>query len=220
MKSSEIISRKNRVKDMTTLYGKLTHEQLQKINHKFRLEWNYHSNSMEGNSLTMEETRSVMVGNLLVHDKPYKDVAEMKGHDAVIAAILNIGKGESRLSEKRIKEIHACIMYEDDPDKKRKIGVWKNENNEIINPKGEKYTFVDWALVPEKIHDLLNRTNADIDAFQSNNKNAPHPIDVALQFHLEYLDIHPFYDGNGRTARILLDNRLLFGYCLKNFTIS
>lgn len=51
-------------------HGKLTDELLKKINYKFRLDWNYYSNSMEGNSLTRQETRSVMVGNITVDGKP------------------------------------------------------------------------------------------------------------------------------------------------------
>jgi Fic family protein len=213
MKYKDIKDKIDTIKEKIVLQGKLNKEQLNKINHKFRLEWNFNSNSMEGNTLTIEETRSVMVGNLDVHQKPIKDVLEMKGHDEVISDILKIGKGELRLSEKRIKEIHSGIMHEEDPERKKKIGNWKPENNEIFNHKGEKYTFVDWELVPDRMHELLNKTNAAIDAISLGKKNAPHPIDVALQFHLEYLEIHPFYDGNGRTARILTNLILIaLGY--------
>lgn len=213
MSYSDIKTKIDTIKDKIIQNGKLTKEQLNKINNKFRLEWNFNSNSMEGNTLTMEETRSVMVGNLDVRQKPIKDVLEMKGHDEVISNILKIGKGEMRLSEKRIKDIHLGIMHEENPDDKNKIGKWKQIPNEIINPKGEKYQFVNPELVQDRIHDLLNRTNAAIDLIQSNKKNAPHPIDVALEFHLEYLEIHPFYDGNGRTARILTNLILIaLGY--------
>ncbi|MFA9190654.1 Fic family protein [Flavobacterium sp. FZUC8N2.13] len=201
------------IKAKVAAFGELTIEQKKKINYKFRLEWNFNSNSMEGNTLTIEETRSVMVGNLTVNDKPLKDVLEMQGHDKVISEILKIGKGDLRLSEKRIKEIHSGIMHEENPEQKNKIGQWKEQANEIINSKGEKYLFVAPEEVPDKIHALLNKTNASIDAIKANKKNAPHPIDVALEFHLEYLDIHPFYDGNGRTARILTNLILIsLGY--------
>lgn len=194
-------------------HGELGADVKKKINYKFRLDWNYYSNSMEGNTLTMDETRSVMVGNLTVGGKPIKDVLEIKGHDEVISDILKIGKGEMRLSEKRIKEIHKGIMYEEDKEKEKKIGVWKTDPNYLINYKGEKFEFAAPADVPEKMHDLLNKTNAAIDAIQQNKKGAPHPIDVALQFHLDYVLIHPFYDGNGRTARILTNLLLIsFGY--------
>lgn len=194
-------------------FGLLSEEQKKKINYKFRLEWNYNSNSMEGNTLTIEETRSLMVGNLTLNDKPYKDVVEMKGHDEVVSQILQIGKGELRLSETRIKEIHKTIMHEENKLLKTQIGTWKTDPNMIYNHKGEKYDFVKPEEVKDKMHELLNRTNASIDAIQMNKKNAPHALDVALQFHLEYLDIHPFYDGNGRTARILTNLILIsLGY--------
>jgi Fic family protein len=213
MSYTNIKAKIDTIKTQIAAIGTLTNDQIKKINYKFRLEWNYNSNSMEGNTLTIEETRSVMIGNLTVNDKPLKDVLEMQGHDKVISEILRIGKGELRLSEARICEIHKAIMFEDDELKKNKIGKWKQEANMIFNHKGEKYDFVSPEEVPEKMHDLLNRTNAAIDAIKGNKKNAPHPIDVALQFHLEYLDIHPFYDGNGRTARILTNLILIsLGY--------
>jgi Fic family protein len=194
-------------------HGVLSTEIKKKINYKFRLDWNYYSNSMEGNTLTIDETRSVMVGNINIENKPIKDLLEMNGHDKVITEILKIGKGELRLSEARIKEIHKGIMYEENEADKKKIGVWKTAKNHIINYKKERFDFVSPSEVPEKIHSLLDKTNAAIDLIIKNKKVAPHPLDVALQFHLDYVLIHPFYDGNGRTARLLTNLLLIsFGY--------
>jgi prophage maintenance system killer protein len=104
-------------------------------------------------------------------------------------------------------------MHEEDETKKSKIGGWKTEPNYIYNYKNERFDFVLPVEVPAKMHDLLNKTNAAIDAIQQNKKDAPHPVDVALQFHLDYVIIHPFYDGNGRTARIFANLLLIsFGY--------
>lgn len=194
-------------------HGELSADVKKKINYKFRLDWNYYSNSMEGNTLTMDETRSVMVGNLTVGGKPIKDVLEIKGHDEIISEILRIGKGEAHLSEARIREIHKGIMHEEDEAKKKKIGVWKTDPNYIYNYKNERFDFASPDEVPSRMHGLLNKTNAAIDAIQHNKKDAPHPLDVALDFHLDYINIHPFYDGNGRTARILTNLLLIsFGY--------
>ena len=191
------------IKNQIATHGKLDDSQLKKINYKFRLEWNYNSNSMEGNTLTVAETRSVMVGNLDVHQKPLRDVLEMKGHDEIVSEILKIGKGDLRLSESRIKKIHEAIIHESEEIRKNQIGKWKQHPNEIINNRGEKYSFVGVDEVEDKIHDLLNRTNASLDSIYGKKKNAPHPLDVAFQFHLEFLNIHPFHDGNGRVSRIL-----------------
>ncbi len=194
-------------------YGKLDKPILDRINYRFRLDWNYHSNIMEGNSLTKEETRSIMVRNIDVKGKPLKDVLEMKGHDEVITSLLQIGKGDARLSEKRIMDIHRAIMHEENPEQQKKIGQWKNVNNHIINYKGEKFDFTPHPEVPEKMHELLNKTNAAVDAIVSGKKDAPHPAIVAFEFHLRYISIHPFYDGNGRTCRIFTNLLLIaFGY--------
>lgn len=183
-------------------YEKIDDETLGKINHKIRLDWNYYSNRMEGGTLTKPETRQVMLG-MSVGAKPLNDVKEMNGHDKAVQEILHVAKGNLRISENRIKNMHRLIMSEDDKEKEALIGEWKKENNEVINYKGEKQLFLDHKEVPEKVHDLLNRTNAELDAYFAGNKQKRHPLFIAVDFHLDYLFIHPFYDGNGRTARLL-----------------
>lgn len=192
-------------------YGKLPDDVLKKVNYKFRLEWNYTSNSMEGNSLTKSETRSVMIGNITVNGKPIKDVLEVKGHDEVITSIMKMGRGELNISEKRIKEIHTGIMHEENPEKKQYIGQWKKDQNYLYNYKNERFDFVAPADVPDRMHQLVNWVNTEKDKIVRNAKDALHPVMLALQFNLEYVTIHPFYDGNGRTSRILT-NLILIAY--------
>lgn len=182
-----------------------------KINYKLRLEWNYTSNSMEGNSLTKRETRTVMVGLVDVDDKPIKDIMEIRQHDAVISTIMKMGKGELNISETRIKQIHKGIMYEEDPEKLKYVGEWKNTDNYIYNTAGERFDFVSHTEVKEKIHLLINWLNTEKEKITQGKNNTTHPAILALKFHLDYLTIHPFYDGNGRTARIL-SNLILIAY--------
>lgn len=191
--------------------GMLSDVLLKKINYKFRLDWNYYSNSMEGNSLTRQETRSVMVGNITVDGKPIKDVLEMKGHDDVITKILNMGKGELNLSESRIRDIHKAILHEEDPEKAKLAGQWKTAANHLINYKGEKFDFVAPYEVPDRMHQLINWLNREKEKIARQAKDALHPVLMAFQFHLDYVTIHPFFDGNGRTARIFT-NLILIAY--------
>jgi Fic family protein len=194
-------------------YGKLSEETLKKIHYRFRLDWNYHSNAMEGNSLTQQETRSVMINNVTVEGKPLKDVLEIKGHDETISQILKIGMGELRLSEKRIQDIHKAIIHEDDPEQAKKIGKWKTENNHLINYKGEKFEFTPYQEVSEAMHNLINWLNKNYDLIVNKKKEAIHPALLAFRFHVTYVSIHPFYDGNGRTARIFTNLILIaLGY--------
>lgn len=189
-------------------YGKFDSAVLKKINYKIRLDWNYYSNRMEGGTLTREETRSVMVGNIDVKGKPFKDVAEMTGHDRVVLEVLKMSKGEIPLSEKRIKEIHKAIMYEDNIEKAQQIGVWKKTANEIINYKNEKITFTQPEDVADDVHKLLDQTNSDLEKYRK-GKVTKHPLETIAQFHIDFVSIHPFYDGNGRTTRILTNILLL-----------
>lgn len=193
--------------------GKLHKDILNKINYKFRLDWNYHSNAMEGNSLTRQETRTVMVGVAVIAGKPVKDIIEMQGHDSIISDMLKIGRGEIRISEKRIKDIHSSIVHEDDPGQKVKIGQWKTGNNYLLNYKGERFDFTPYQQVPEEMHALINWLNTEADKIVRREKEAIHPVILAFEFHYKYVSIHPFYDGNGRTGRILANLILIsFGF--------
>jgi Fic family protein len=183
--------------------GKLSDDVLRKIEYKFRLECNYNSNKIEGGTLTKPETRSVMVGNITVEGKPLKDIREMKGHDEVMQDILRIGKGEKRITEKRIKDIHKKIIIPETPEQETEIGTWKQIGNNILNYRLEKFEFTPPEDVPSAIHDLLNWLNAGLDKLHSKQKDAPNPLLLAFEFHTKYLTIHPFTDGNGRTARVL-----------------
>lgn len=202
MKISDIILKIDKNQQEIDAHGKLGSDILKKIDYKFRLDWNYYSNRMEGGTLTREETRSVMVGNIDVKGKPLKDVLEMNGHDRMVLDVLEMGKGEDKLSEKRIKEIHKAIMYEDDPEKQKLIGEWKTTPNEIINYKNEKIRFTEPWEVREAVHKLLDKTKAALEKCWE-DKSPLHPLEIAAQFHIDFVTIHPFYDGNGRTTRIL-----------------
>lgn len=213
MALTELIKRIDELQSQIQAHGKLDNETLKRITYKFRLDWNYNSNVMEGNSLTKLETRTVMINNITVEGKPLKDIIEMRGHDNVISNILKIGKGELNLSEARIKEIHKSIMYEDDPEKKQGIGIWKTNNNYLYNYKNERVDFTPFTEVKDKMHELVNWLSAQFEKIKAKDKKALHPVVLAFEFHLKYIHIHPFYDGNGRTARIFMNLILIaFGY--------
>ena len=213
MSFQDKLSRIEQLQTVISSHGKIPVDVLNKINYKFRLDWNYYSNSMEGNSLTQAETRSVMVGNITVEGKPFQDIMEMKNHDEIINSIIRMGKGELNISEKRIKELHSTIMYEEDPEKSKKIGQWKTEANYLHNYKGERFDFAAPGDVPERMHALVNWVNAEKEKIDRKDKKALHPILLAFRFHLDYVSIHPFYDGNGRTSRILCNIILIsYGY--------
>ncbi len=213
MALSELLKKIDALQERISTAGPLSPEAKRKLDYRFRLDWNYHSNVMEGSQLTRQETRTIMMGNVTVEGKPIRDVLEMQGHDEVVRTLLGMASGELNLSEKRIKEIHKAIMHEDDPAKKDWPGNWKKHPNHIYNFKEERFDFTAPEDVPDAMHRLLDRTKAALEAIKRGDKNAPHPTVVAFDFQREYVTIHPFHDGNGRTARIFSNLLLLsFGY--------
>lgn len=212
MKIEEVLKCIDNLQSQIEGFGELNKDLLSRIQYKFRLDWNYFSNSMEGNSLTHNETKLLMMDNVTIDGKPFKDIAEMRGHDTEVLEIFKVGKGDVRISEKRIKMMHKAIMHEDDLSKRKFIGEWKKTDNYLINYRGEKTQFLPFLEVPEAIHNLLNKTNTETDTYL-NGKSTKHPVLIAFEFHLRYLEIHPFYDGNGRSGRLLMNLILIsFGF--------
>lgn len=87
-------------------------EQEERIMQKFRLDWNYHSNKLEGNSLTYEETKALLLFNITAQGKPLKDHFEITGHNEAINWVIDIVKGEYPLTESFIRNLHTLLLKE------------------------------------------------------------------------------------------------------------
>lgn len=199
--------------------GGVNSAQLQKLYQKFRLECDFNSTRLEGNTLGVEEVRSMISGMVHVENKPLKDLMEIKNHDEVLREMLGGGLVEVHLSEKYIKDLHAKLMYEEDAEKKKLLGQWKQVSNGMTTYKGDRYSFVRVEEVKAEMKELINRTNEAIDYILKGKKYAPHPIDVALNFHIDFLKISPFDKGNGIIAR-MLSNQLLIAFVYTPFWIT
>ncbi|MCU0326841.1 MAG: Fic family protein [Spirosomaceae bacterium] len=185
---------------------------------KFRLDWNYHSNNLEGNSLTYGETKALILFGITAQGKPLKDHFEITGHNEAISWIYDVIKGDYPLTENFIRELHTLLLkqpYEVDaitadgqPTKKKiEIGKYKSIPNHVKTVTGEIFRFATPEETPAMMYDLLNWYNE--------KKESPdvNPIILAAEFHYKFIRIHPFDDGNGRIARILMNFILMqFGY--------
>ena len=188
----------------------LKKEDEMRIMQKFRLDWNYHSNNLEGNTLTYGETKALILFGITAQGKPLKDHFEITGHDEAVKWIMDIVKEDRPLSENFIRELHKLILkepYEVDaitpdgrPTKKMiKIGVYKSTPNHVKTKTGEIFRFATPEETPAKMSDLIN-------SFREKQTNQEvNPILLAAEFHYQFIRIHPFDDGNGRTARILMN---------------
>jgi len=186
----------------------------QRIMQKLRLDWNYHSNSIEGNQLSYGETVAFLMHGLTAKGKPLKDHLDIRGHNQAIEFLTRLVKDERGISEADIRALHKLILvepYEVDaltpegnPTKKWiRLGEYKRESNSVKTQTGETHFYATPEETPARMEALM--------AWLSETKATPdlHPLVVAAQFHHEFTAIHPFDDGNGRMARLLSNLNLM-----------
>jgi Fic family protein len=190
-----------------------------RIMQKFRLHWNYHSNAIEGNPFTYGETVAFLMEGITVKGKTLKDHLDIKGHDEAVRYLLEAVKGKDYiLTEAEIRNLHKMILkepYWSDaitpegiPTKKLiRIGEYKTSSNSVLTPTGEMHYYTTPEETPVKMGELMEwyRTITE--------RTDIHPVTVTALFHHQFTAIHPFDDGNGRLARLLLNLMLMrYGY--------
>jgi Fic family protein len=189
-------------------YRPLNSELEARIMQKFKLDWNYHSNNLEGNSLTYGETKALILHGITAQGKPLKDHFEITGHNEAIEWVLDIISGNQPMTENFIRQFHEILLkepYEVDaitpdgqPTKKMiQVGKYKSTPNHVRTKTGEMFYFASVEETPAKMSDL-------IDWYRS-KRSELNSIVLAAEFHYRFILIHPFDDGNGRVARLLMN---------------
>ena len=210
---SNIIEEIDRLKEELDASRPLPSEIVGQIEQKLRIESNYHSNAVEGNSLTLGETRSLILHGLTAHGKPMRDHLDIEGHDEAVKAMVDAVKRNELLNEVFIRNLHKVLLkepYENDaitpdgqPVKRRiAIGEYKTQPNNVRTSTGEIYYFTPPDQVKSAMGDL-------IDWYRRQEDEDEHPIIIAATFHYRFIRIHPFDDGNGRMARLLMNMILI-----------
>lgn len=168
----------------------LPKETLKSLEENFKLEWTYNSNAIEGNTLTLKETKVVLEG-ITIGGKTMREHLEAINHKEAIEFLEELVQYNNELSEIDIKNIHAIVLKGIDNEN---AGRYRIENV-IIS--GASHIPPDAIIVPESMEKLIYRYDEW--------KEKYHPIIVAALLHAEFVKIHPFIDGNGRTARLLMN---------------
>ncbi len=194
----------------------LNKEQEAIVMQKFRLDWNYHSNKIEGNSLSYGETKALILFGITAQGKPLKDHIEITGHNEAVKWIEELVHQDFPIHETFIRKLHELLLKEPywvnaitsdgQPTKKLvNVGQYKKEPNHVLTKTGEIFRFATPEETPAKMHDLIEwfRTKQ--------NESDLSPVILAAEFHYKFIRIHPFDDGNGRLARILM-NLILMQY--------
>ena len=168
------------------------------LHEKLIVEWTYNSNAIEGNTLTMSETKVVLEG-ITIGGKSVVEHLETINHRDAILFLEELILEKANLNEWNIKNIHSLILKDIDNDN---AGRYRNENVIISGA----------SHIPPN-HVVINELMQKLVVEYNNEWNEFHPIIKACLLHGEFVKIHPFVDGNGRTARLLLNFELLkYGY--------
>ena len=192
---------------------------LKSLQEKITLEWTYHSNAIEGNTLTLKETKVVLEG-ITIGGKSIKEHLEAINHNEAIQYLNTIvnpasfelsrnlkaqpqsfekpkrNNIESCISEQQIKKIHSLMLKKIDPVN---AGVYRTENVFITG--AEHNTPPNYTAVPNEMSNLIKR-------YQEKWASL-HPVEQSALLHIELVKIHPFVDGNGRTSRLMQNLSLM-----------
>ena len=172
----------------------LNETELKRLRGEFIIENTYHSNAIEGNTLTLRETALILQEGITIGEKPVREHLEVIGHRDAFEYILSAAKTEAPLTEEVIKNIHALVLMNDSENK----GIYRRVPVSIV---GAAHTPPQPYLVPVQMEELIR----DYD----NMKKKKHILEAIAEFHLRFEGIHPFIDGNGRTGRLILNLELI-----------
>ena len=175
-------------------YRPLPPETLKSLREYYRVGLTYTSNALEGNSLTESETKVVIEDGLTIEGKPLRDHYEAVGHARAYDYIYNITEKEG-LAEEDILSLHRLFYQQIDAEK---AGHYRNVNVYIS---GSRYAVAAVSKIPAEMQKLVKWYN--------DNEKILHPVELAATLHQRFVYIHPFVDGNGRVARLLMNLALL-----------
>lgn len=191
---------KNILKEIENLQKEINQYRPLSINLKkqikeyYRIGLTYSSNALEGNTLTETETKIVLEDGITIGGKPLKDHYEATGHSEAYDFIYNLAK-KKQVKEKEIKKLHRLFYYRID---EKNAGNYRKIKLFIT---GSKYPLP----LPEGVPSLMKDFIIKIEELRKEK----HPVEAAALTHKEFVFIHPFIDGNGRVARLLMNLILL-----------
>ena len=170
----------------------LAPEEVKELDAYFRIGMTYSSNALEGNTLTLSETKVLLEDGLTVGGKPLRDCYEAVGHANAYDYMLQTARSTAfAFSEETIIQLHRLFYQKLD---EMKAGVYRTIQVFIS---GTEYVPPKPGDVPALMKGLADTLNEKWDSL--------HPVRLAAFAHRKLVDIHPFIDGNGRTARLLMN---------------
>lgn len=194
---------------MRNFYDHLDHDIKVILLTQIRDLWTHTSTFLEGNSLTLGETSFILAEGLTIQGKPLKDHNEITGHAKAIEMIYALLKRD-RITKQDIFKLHQTILTERILDIDQPIGDWKSQPNyTTVVDANNKQIWREYPLpryIDELMSEWLNEFNQ---AMIQPDHNSEALINLYAHLHLTFVSIHPFFDGNGRIARLICNLPIL-----------
>jgi Fic family protein len=172
---------------------------LAKLQEVVAVEWTYNSNAIEGNTLTLRETQYILETGLTVGGKSLRDHLEVTNHHEAIAYVESIAHGDIPITPFVVRQIHALVL--------------KGIDDEVAGRYRDVQVYIAGSAHRPPYAWEVPQAMDKWGAWLSNESAALHPVEVAALAHHTLAAIHPFVDGNGRTARLVMNLILLrYGY--------
>ena len=162
------------------------------------LQWTYHSNAIEGNTLTLKETKVALEG-ITIGGKTLREHLEAINHRDAILFVEDLVTKQQPLDEYSIKSLHQLLLKNIDADPSNNNAGRYRQVNVLIS--GANHKPPQAVQVPEQMEAFI--------AWYTTDAQALHPVERAARVHGEFVKIHPFTDSNGRTSRLLMNLELL-----------
>ncbi len=165
-------------------------EALAQLEHYYDVELTYTSNAIEGNTLTVVETTLVVEKGLTIGGKPLKDHLEALDHYDAVRYVRVLARQEPVLTENDVRSLHMLVMLRSAPEIAGQYATLPR----YVHTETGRFSFPSPPEIPPLMTD-----------FAAWLLTAPDTPETAFAAHRQLVDIHPFNDGNGRTARLLMN---------------
>jgi Fic family protein len=184
----------------------LTATKQRELLERLKVEWTYTSNALEGNTISLGDTQFIIQYGLTIKGKSIQEHNEVIGHARAVDLVYELLEKE-RLETQDIFNLHKAVQTQVVMDIYSPIGNWKKEENGRYVKTEEQLIYMEYPK-PEDIEYLMQFW---LKFFHTQNEliNEQQAIDTYTRLHLAFTSIHPFFDGNGRMARLLANIPLL-----------
>jgi Fic family protein len=164
---------------------------VKKLEEEFSIAWTYNSNAIEGNTLTLQETEIVLNTGVTIGGKTVNEHFEVINHKNGIDFVKSLVAQKEPLTEDTVKQLHALILQSIDDTE---AGHYRRQNVRILGAR---------HIPPQSLK--IPRLMSEFIAWFHENEYTLSPPELAAEIHYKLVMIHPFIDGNGRVARLLMN---------------